>query len=447
MLFSLLKNLSKHREIRQNLINSIFFMAPSILSMLIQLFTTPIFARNLSPTDFSIIGYFSAIGAIYNSLINFSLFSYYMRGFHARSEKENNHVISTTVLFLMLSNTVFLAVNYFGWSIYFKLAEVSFPIYPYLLITYINSLMGVFTGALFMYYKMYKKPYRFMWYSILSTIINIGLGLYLVVNLHMGATGKLLAIMFGNSLVGVIAFKLLCQEWVIDWQVIRNAFKLGYPMILIVLLSIPVTNLDKLLLERNRDVVNYSFYSIGLQFAGYMMLMHSSIFQAFQPDIYKYANTSRKKLTILGISIFGIAFITNILFNIFSKPMISILTSNRYVGATKYANIFVWSNFFLLMTMFLAAVFVAKGKTLSLLWRKVAVSLCGTGLLYYSVDRWGFMGAAGTRVAVNVLDCTLMLFIGLVLLRRGRESAVNVSLKSAVTDTGIATLPNSAGSQ
>ncbi len=440
-------NILNNKRLLSTVFNSVYFMIPSIFSMLIQLFTTPIFARNLSPTDFSIIGYFTAIGSIYSSLINFSLFSYYMRGFHARSEKENNHVISTTVLFLMLSNSVFLAVNYFGWSIYFKLAEVSFPIYPYLLITYINSFMGVFTGALFMYYKMYKKPYRFMWYSILSTMINIGLGLYLVVSLHMGATGKLLAIMFGNGLVGLISFKLLCREWMIDWQVVRNAFKLGYPMIIIVFLSIPVTNLDKLLLERNHDIVNYSYYTIGMQFSGYLMMMYTSIYQAFEPDVYRFANTSKRKLGFLAVFIFGFAAVCNLIFALLSKPVIGFLTSYRYTGAARYANIFVWSNYFLLMTMFLAAVFVAKGKTLSLLWRKVAVSMCGTGLLYYSVDRWGFMGAAGTRVAVNVFDCALMLFIGLVLLRRGRESAVNATLKSAVTNSGISSLPNSVGSQ
>ncbi len=442
-----LMNILNNKRLLSTAFNSIYFMIPSIFSMLIQLFTTPIFARNLSPTDFSIIGYFTAIGAIYSSLINYSLFSYYMRGFHARSEEENNHVISTTVLFLMLSNMVFLAVNYVGWSIYFRLARVSFPFYPYLLITYINSFLGVFTGALFMYYKMYKKPYRFMWYSILSTIINIGLGLYLVVNLHLGATGKLLAIMCGNGLVGLIAFRLLCRELVIDWQVIRNAFKLGYPMIVIVLLSIPVTNLDKLLLERNRDIINYSYYTIGMQFSGYLMMMYTSIYQAFEPDVYKFANTSKRKLGFLAFFIFGFAAVCNLIFALLSKPVIGFLTSYRYTGAARYANIFVWSNYFLLMTMFLAAVFVAKGKTLSLLWRKVAVSMCGTGLLYYSVDRWGFMGAAGTRVAVNVFDCALMLFIGLVLLRRGRESAVNATLKSAVTNSGISSLPNSVGSQ
>ena len=427
--------------------NSIYFMIPSILSMFIQLFTTPIFARNLSPTDFSIIGYFTAIGAIYSSLINYSLFSYYMRGFHARSEEENNHVISTTVLFLLLANTVFLSVNYFGWSVYFRLARVSFPIYPYLWITYINSFMGVFTGALFMYYKMYKKPYRFMWYSILSTVINIGLGLYLVVNLHMGATGKMLAIMCGNGLVGAISFKLLCREWVIDWQEVRNAFKLGYPMIVIVLLSIPVTNLDKLLLERNRDMVNYSYYTIGMQFSGYLMMMYTSIYQAFEPDVYKFANTNKKKLGLLALLIFGFAVISNLVFTLFSKPVIGLLTSYRYTGATKYANIFVWANLFSLATMFLAAIFVAKGKTLSLLWRKMAVSVCGTGLLYYSVNRWGFMGAAGTRVAVNFFDCALMLLIGLMLLRRGRKSISYVNIVSSGSDTIIVTLPNEAGKQ
>lgn len=414
------KSLKKGFEYKGNLINSLYFMVPSIVAMFIQLFTTPVFARNLSPLDFSIIGYFSAINAIYTSIINFSLFSYYMRGFHARSDQENESVISSIVLFLAAANVVFLGINYLAWSVYFSRAAVSFPIFPYLLIVFFTSFMTVYSNALFMYYKMYKQPTRFMWYSITSTVINIGLGLLLVVGLGMGAQGKLFSIMVSHTIVGVVALKTLCRQWHIDWNVIREAFKLGYPLVIMALLNIPMTQLDKIILEQNRDVVNYSFYTIGMQFAGYLMMMHTSIFQAFEPDLYRFANTSRSKLKYLIFSFLGVLLLSVVMFMVFSKPVIGFLTSYRYTGAARFANVFVWSNLFLMVSYVITTIFVARGKTPSLLLRKVIVSATGTGLLYLLIHLRGFYGAAYARVMINFFDCLVLLMIGAILIRRTR---------------------------
>ncbi|HRR52978.1 MAG TPA: hypothetical protein P5301_05905, partial [Bacteroidales bacterium] len=285
--------------------------------------------------------------------------------------------------------------------------------------------------CLFMYYKMQKKPYKFMWFSIGSSLINIGLGLFMVVKLRMGATGKLLSIAIANSLIGIIAFFILTKGWTIDWKIIKEAFKLGYPLVLITLISIPVTNLDKIILERINDVVNYSYYTIGMQFSGYLMVMYSSIYQSFEPDIYKYANTDKRKLVYLALFIFGFAIICNLLFTLLSGNIIGFLTSYRYTGATKYANIFIWSNLFILMTYFLSAVFVAKGKTLSLLGRKVIISVCGLALLFYTINKWGFIGAATTKVVINFLDCLLMLIIGHILLKKHRASFITKQINDS----------------
>jgi len=426
-----IKNIYNNSNFRSTFINSIYFFIPSIFTMIIHIFTTPIFSRYLSPVDYSIIGYFTAIGSIYSSFINFSLFSYYMRGYHSHSAKENDHILSSITIFLALANIIFLSINYLGWYIYFHIVKLNFPFSPYLLLIFLNSFITIFVSCLFMYYKMQKKPYKFMWFSIGSSLINICLGLFMVVKLRMGATGKLLSITIANSLVGIIAFFILTKEWIIDWKIIKEAFKLGYPLVLITLISIPVTNLDKIILERINDVVNYSYYTIGMQFSGYLMVMYSSIYQAFEPDIYKYANTDKRKLVYLALFIFGFATICNLLFTILSGSIIGFLTSYRYTGATKYANIFIWSNLFILITYFLSAVFVAKGKTLSLLGRKVIISVCGLVLLFYSINKWGFIGAATTKVIINFLDCLLMLIFSYILVKKHRASLITKQINDS----------------
>jgi len=66
-----------------------------------------------------------------------------------------------------------------------------------------------------------------------------------------------------------------------------------------------------------------------------------------------------------------------------------------------------------------------------LLGRKVIISVCGLALLFYTINKWGFIGAATTKVVINFLDCLLMLIIGHILLKKHRASFITKKINDS----------------
>ena len=72
--------ISKFRQQISNL--SIYFLA-SLIPMILSLVSNPFLAKNLSPEDYAIIGYYSAFVTLFSPLINFYLLHYYTKRFYA----------------------------------------------------------------------------------------------------------------------------------------------------------------------------------------------------------------------------------------------------------------------------------------------------------------------------------------------------------------------------
>lgn len=396
-----------------NFKNSFLFLAPSLFTLLINLFTMPIFARNLSHYDYSIIGYFGAIQGIITPILNLSLFPYYMRHYHKRTDTENDDVIKNIVVFLAFANLVTIVTGTLIVYLYFYVAEVEFPLFPYIFFSFFSVYFLLFVSSLKMKYKMKRKGISYAFLGILCPILNITIGLFLVAELNLGAKGYMGAILLGQGLVGIYALITLYRNSPFDFKMIKDALILGYPLIIAAIMEFPILYLDRILLEQRNDIISFGLYSIGLMFAGYFVTVGSAIFQAFEPDFYKFIGKRQAKKTLLTAAlVFGLLLFITILFNIFSSFIVSFLTSNRYPGAHKYADILIWANLLMLFSYFLAIYFVVAGKTKLLLLKQVILCILSVFFLYYAVVNWGFSGAAYARVFINLVNCLILVLFG-----------------------------------
>ena len=398
-------------NVKRNFKNSFLFFLPSIVAMCIQLISTPIFSKNMSSYDYSVMGYFSAFQQLFMPIMNMSLFPYYMRGYHKRTEAENNTVLINIIVFLAVTNLVTILFGIVGLYAYFKIANVSFPLFPYVIFSLFTPYFSIFVAALTMNYKMHKKAKSYAIVRSIYPIISIGVGLLFVVIFHWGAKGRMGAILFGQLTLGVYAFSSLYKsDFKFDFDIIKKALKLGYPLILITLLQFPVQNIDKLFLERLDNIDSFALYNIGLKFSGIIMMVGSSLFQAFEPDFYKYIGKKEwKKLLITASMVFGSLIFINIIFNMVSKPVIALLTSYRYTEAYAYSDIAIWANLMLFFTYLLSIFFVVYERTKSLLLLRII--LAGLSMVIWAlfINRWEFMGAVWARVAINSVNVILMI--------------------------------------
>ncbi len=352
-MFDSLTGTVTYRRIIRNLRNSIYFFLPSILQLALNLVTSPIFARNLSYWDFSAIGYFNSIQQFFVPVLNLSMFQFYMKGYHQRTEQENKQVMSSLVLFTSMSGILMLLFGTGILWVYFNLSNVTFPLQPYVSFVFLSSYFNIFTSFIWIKYKMERSGRQFFILRSILILLSIALGLLFVVTFQWGAKGRLGATMAAQALVSIWSLRILLINFKINFRLVRSGLKFGYPLILVALLNFPISYIDRILLEKQNDVIQFGLYNIGVRMAGYLFLMGQALFQAFEPDFYKYASDRDIKQLFLSMaSVFGFLFLANLVFSLFSKSIISLLTSGIYTDAYQYANLMIWSNFFLLFSFF-----------------------------------------------------------------------------------------------
>jgi len=104
----------------------------------------------------------------------------------------------------------------------------------------------------------------------------------------------------------------------------------------------------------------------------------------------------------------------SILFILFSKPVVSFLTSGRYVYASSYANIFVIGIFFMQVGGIFEQLFTAYGATKLAMWRNILMGGFCIIAYYYMIKEYQFHGANITRVITAifyVLSGAILFFI------------------------------------
>ncbi|MBI2420044.1 MAG: hypothetical protein HYV28_19455, partial [Ignavibacteriales bacterium] len=116
----------KFSYIFKRLKDSILYFGAGVLALPISVFTSPLFAKNMSSYDFAAIGYFTALMQMILPILNLSFYSYFITDYFKRDEAENKKVLVSLVSFLILSNIVFIVIGYSGLYLYLNFSESSF---------------------------------------------------------------------------------------------------------------------------------------------------------------------------------------------------------------------------------------------------------------------------------------------------------------------------------
>ena len=102
---------------------SIYFLA-ALIPTLLSLVSNPFLAKNLSPEDYAIIGYYAAFNSLFGPLVNFYLLHYYTKRFYELSDEGRVRLKATlyrALIFFSLALTMlvililFVYINVFSW--------------------------------------------------------------------------------------------------------------------------------------------------------------------------------------------------------------------------------------------------------------------------------------------------------------------------------------------
>lgn len=397
-------------------------MGAAIVKLPIAIFTSPMFAKNLSASEFAAIGYFNTLSTFLMPVIALMFYNYYMTGYHERNDKENGSILQSLVSFLLLLDVFIVAIAFFILKWYLSSSGSGFNAYPLGLITFTTAMFNMGVGFWGIKLRFERKSVKYFILQTAMMMFSTGLGLLLVVYFKMGATGRLLPNMIFSIGIFIIFFYVIIKKFKIDFKIVKHAWLFCYPLILSGLLALPIMYLDKILLERIHNNAEFGLYNIAGTIAGYFGMTTAALFQAFQPDIFKNVDTRSKKPLLQIFAVLVVLFILGgFLFSIIAPYAVDYLTAGRYLGATKYIILFVVIAALQPITYFLTYVIIALKLTKLELFNQIIMAILSLVVYYLFILRYQYFGALYAKISIMLM---LILIVLLEILAR-KSSFIN----------------------
>lgn len=377
---------------------SIYFLA-SLIPMVMSVISNPWIAKNMSPTDYAITGYYGAFGTLFAPFINFYLLHYYSKRYFELQGDDREKLRATLFKALIVFSFFMSVLSLLFFFIYSRVANIDSSldnvVYP--MMTFLGAPLSGIVSLKLLDYRMSRESKKFFNLSVIKGAFFVFVTILFVVWFKWGAIGKMLGIIFSAIVFFIYILyqdrKMLSIPFCKDDFV--TALKFCWPLVLASMLTFFSQGYDKVCLERTGDIEGLGYYSVGMSIATYLSVFSTSINDTFQPDVYKSVveRRFRRCAAFIGLKILLIG-ICVVAFIILSPFIVDILTFGKYSNSTKFAIILSLSTLTSMMYYSVSQVTVALGYTSITLTNKIIGSVLS--LLSYSIliSHFGAIGAA-----------------------------------------------------
>jgi O-antigen/teichoic acid export membrane protein len=401
-----IKNIiEKNTTFFQNLKNTGLYFGASIVQVIIAFFTTPVFSKYLSASDFGIIGYFTSIQSLLTifftlSTVNFFILKYY------ENDSEPGKILFNIFFIHTCINVFFALISYWIIKAVFEYFNISFPFHPYTEIIIATVMLSPYALFLQILYRVEKKAVHFFAFRSAIAILSVLFSLFFIIYLELGPKGKMLGLLVTSILTTFLSFFLLRRFMIykFDLTIIVKILQHSIPLAMAAIAYYPIINLDKLYLERLTNSEEYGLYIIGASISSYLIVLGYSIYQAFEPDIFKLTiqenyKKLRQYLLILSIGML----IVHSIFILSSKPLINILTAGKFTEAYKYANLLAIANYLLFLFSLSSAILNALKKTKLIFFINFTVGSLSLFVVPRFIAKMQYLGAGLSQIFLFAL--------------------------------------------
>lgn len=399
------------QSVKSNSKVAFIYLGSSVFATLINIAINPWMALNLSPDDYAKIGYFTSFQLLILPIISFNLVTFYIKNYYQIPEEKRIIVGDTILISSLIYGFFAMIVCYLLFYIYYLHSGVSFPFFPYAILSFVPVWLNGFLNFRLVQCRLTRDSKTFARITIFNALITTFFSVFLVVIFKYGAIGKLAATVICSCLIAILSWRKSFHKWQLDYPTIKQAFKFSYPLTLSGILWYFFSNFDRALLAPINDNNTLGIYNVGLQMAGMLTFFYTAIAQTFEPDIYKSIaeKNSRKMFKIIG-GIFIINAIPNIIFIPFAPFIIGVLTSNRYIASSSFAEIFVLKNISMSLYYLMVMIVVGFGHTKQEFLIRLLGTFVSVIVLKILINKYLFYGAAWSQVFSFIILSSLLAF-------------------------------------
>ncbi|MCC7303404.1 MAG: oligosaccharide flippase family protein [Bacteroidia bacterium] len=391
-----------------------YYFLGTMVQVCFSFLVQPVYSSYLSAEDFGILGFFDSLKGLLLPIFIFGMPQVFLMKYYNNSAQENRVIFKNMIFFYFFGSLVLSAIVFPACYSYFDLTAVGIPFLPYIVFMLLSIIFDNIKMMILLHYRIEKKSSKYFLFSVVFTAFNFALGLLFVAEFEWGILGRFAAPLVTNLLMLPICL-IAIKQWTagqIDYQIILRLFKYAIPLVLSGVAFVILPNMDRIFLETENDLNELGLYSLAITITNMFNLGISSLQNAFEPDIFKAAN-SREGGAILRI--FGYTFIPSIIgmgiFIIFSSEIIGYLTSQRYLGAVKYANLLIVGVLIMSIFYFFDKTILALQNRRASLFNNLAGAALGLLVYYFFISRYHFLGAALAKIFIGVF---MSIFSGLI---------------------------------
>ena len=377
----------------------------------------PFYTRALTPADYGILDTLGTFVFFVGVFLNLGLDSasgfYY---FKPKEETERGRILFTVFVLRLLTIIPALILSFFSSDIsvlLFKTDEYTNVV----LITCLLLPLNVITSEQELIYRFNRKPWKYNLLTIIRTLVNIGAGITLVVNLKWGVLGAQLASLMSSTVVVVFSFFFYTRnkytyQFSFDWA--KKILKYGFPLVIGGIAVWVYQVSDRYFLLYYKDLTDIGYYSIGATFSQPLGLLNTAVQMSWGILFYEIYNdegpekTDSKK-AISGLVKYYIVFscIVSFFLSIFSYEIISIVATPQYLPGIVVIPLLLFSAILAQLIEIIGIGITLSEKTIIFTYILVVSGLMNFGLNFIFVPLLSFYGASIT----TILAYTINLFL------------------------------------
>ena len=372
----------------------------NVLAKALGFLMLPFYTRYLNPTDYGILEILDLSMSLFGMFLTMGMIAAVLRCYAgAKSAGEKKQVISTAMVFVLITGTVtFLVAAMFIRPIsHFVLGSKLSP--TYLLIS--------FTGFIFSYITTVPRTYlRAIEASGAFTIVsNVSLALLLLLNIYFVAVLKigLLGILWSSLIVNALSVVLL-SIWAVrdaglhfSTRWLRDMVAFGGPLMFSNLAVFVLNFSDRFFLQHLRSLEVVGIYAVGYKF-GYMMnyLIVQPFYVMWQARMYSvHAQPNYERIfsrifvlfsLVLVYAGLGLAMLSPEIIHIMVGPKFA--SSQAVVPVVVLAYVFWGIGFYVQVGMFIS------NRTDLVGWSSMIAAVADLALNYVLIRSYGMLGAA-----------------------------------------------------
>jgi O-antigen/teichoic acid export membrane protein len=430
-------------DLRQLAGNSAIYASGVFLVRGLSLLLLPLYTRYLTPSDYGIVAFSTAVASVLAILFTLGLNgSVTYLYFKSNVGAERRRSVGTVWLSILAIAGAMVLVLQLTGTVLFRFAT-DVPFDPYLRLAVWIAFFNVLTLIPLNLLQVEERPARYAAASVCSAMLTAAFVIWLVVYQNEGAYGFLLGTLLAGAVMAApyVVMTVRRVDLVVDRRYVATAFAYGFPLVLHTSSGWLLELSDRVILERYVTLEQLGLYSIGYLLGSVVYMFATTVNNALVPMIFRKmsADASAASGEIGELATYFAAALCWVALGVglLADVLITIFTAPNYFAAV---SIVPWiAAGMLVHSLYLipANMLFAKGRTWAIARSTAIAGLMNVGLTVWWAPGYGILGAAWATFAAYAL---MLVLVTMAAQRAHRVAYETSRIAKLLTAAGFITL-------